>query len=190
MFEVWFGGGIGSKPHILPPNWKWTNYTVFSSLPKAGVGVRIQGFIEIPNKQDIQEVNLPKILKETSIFYQHPPTNKKITKVWQIFCIYHSGLVSVISANLNPIVLLVSSRGRPSLGYKYHNHFLTFSNPEANKFYKSDNNRNSKFFEAGKIIFPTHNNIPIFTLSLCSIDVTPETSVITFNYHHHRIYFD
>ena len=119
-----------------------------------------------------------------------PPTNKKITKVWQIFCIYHSGLVSVISANLNPIVLLVSSRGRPSLGYKYHNHFLTFSNPEANKFYKSDNNRNSKFFEAGKIIFPTHNNIPIFTLSLCSIDVTPETRVITFNYHHHRIYFD
>ena len=81
MFEVWFGGGRIEnwvKTTYFPPNWKWTNYTAFFSLPTAvaGVGFRIQGFIEIPNKQDIQEVNLPKILKETSIFYQQHPPNK------------------------------------------------------------------------------------------------------------------
>ena len=47
-------------------------YSLFS-LPTAVAGVRIQGFIEISNKQDIQEVNPRKILKETSIFYQQSP---------------------------------------------------------------------------------------------------------------------
>ena len=190
MFEVWFGGGIGSKPHILPPNWKWTNYTVFSRFRQPASESGFKASLKSQTNKTSKKLIFLKSSKKHQSSISIPPTNKKITKVWQIFCIYHSGLVSVISANLNPIVLLLSSRGRPSLGYKYHNHFLTFSRPEANKFYKSDNNRNSKFFEAGKIIFPTHNNISIFPLSLCSIDVTPETRVITFNYHHHRIYFD
>ena len=190
MFEVWFEGGgiqrIRSKHIFFLGNWKWTNYTVFSRfrqpLPDSGFKASLKSQTNKTSKKLI----LVKSSKKHQSSISNPP-DEKITSL-AVFCIYHSGLVSVISANLNPIVLL-SSRGRPSLGYKYHNHFLTFSR-SANKFYKSDNNRNSKFFEAGEIIFPTHNNIPIFPLSLCSIDVTPETSVITFNYHHHRIYFD
>ena len=170
MFEVWFGGGRIEnwvKSTYFPPNWKWTNYTAFFSLPTAvaGVGVRIQVFIEIPNKQDIQEVNLPIIFKETSIFYQqHPPTNKKITSLVDILYLPFRSRFSD-QRQFESYCPLLSSRGRLSLGYKYHNHFLTFSNPAANKFYKSDNKRNSKFSETGKIIFSTHTIIFPFSLS-------------------------
>ena len=73
MFEVSFGGEGGGIQNwvsqIFSSKLKMDKLYSFSRFRQPD-GVRIQGSIEIPNKQDIQELNPRKILKETSIFYQ------------------------------------------------------------------------------------------------------------------------